>query len=554
MRKLLGLLLAMVMLLGMGTVATAEEQPVINNQDVYDMYLAAEENTLPICNPGEITLTIYTELDEYAANFMQSYEEHPIVKKVEELTGLNLKFIHPPTGDDGTFFNMTIASGDYPDIFMATTDSSRFDKVYPGGIQGAVQDKVLADNDELIRKYAKNYLYYMSIADKNTYRNTVDDSGKLTLGTPFACDFIRGINNMGFIARKDILDQYGLAVPKTIDELTNVLRVLKEKGVEVPMALGTLDNYRYTDNNFLSGAFGVVMNGYQVDENGKVFYSRANEGYKAYLKQMAAWYDEGLIDRDFVNRDVKDALKMFYNNRTAFCVIGNWQTTEIVSLGTAENPDFEIYPVRVPRLTDPEAPYHLGNPLSEGGIGDMLISSSCKNPVAAVKLLDYLYNMDLAELAYWGVGEMEDGTSTYIINKDGLHEYGDAILNNPDWPYETIRHKYTLQIFQRQLLEEPERFEYSDPICQTAWQEWGYKTDRDGRLPESVSRTVEEDTVYTRNQVEIETYSDEMVYKFITGGLNVDEQWDTFVTTMGEMGLADNEAIQQAAYDRWLKR
>ena len=550
MTKWLSLLMAMVMALGAVGFAVAEEAPVINNQEVYDLYLAAEDNVLPICNPGEVTLTIYTELDEYAANFMQSYEEHPIVQKVEELTGLKLKFIHPPAGDDGTFFNMTIASGDYPDIFITT----KFNEIYPGGIQGAVKDNVLADNDALTRQYAKNFLYYMALADKNTYRNTADDDGKLTLGTPFACDFIRGINNMGFIARKDILDKYGLAVPKTIDELTAVLRALKENGIEVPMALGTLDNYRYTDSNFLSGAFGVTMMGYQVDEDGKVFFSRANDGYKAYLKQMASWYQEGLIDRDFVNRDVKDALKMFYNDRAVFCAIGNWQTTEIVSLGTAENPDFEICPVRVPRLTDAEQPYHLGNPLAEGGVGDMLISATCKNPVAAVKLLDYLYNMDLAELAYWGVGELEDGTSTYIINKDGLHEYGSAILNDADWPYETIRHKYTLQIFQRQLLEEPERFEYSDPICQTCWDEWGYKTDRDGRLPESVSRTIDEDSVYTRNQVEIDTYSDEMIYKFITGGLDVDEQWDTFVSTMYDMGLADNISIQQAAYERWLKR
>jgi len=553
MTKWLSLLMAVILLVGMASFATAEEQPVINNQEVYDLYLAAEDNNMPICKPGEITLTIYVELDEYAANFMQSYEEHPIVKKVEEITGLKLKFIHPPTGDDGTFFNMTIASGDYPDIFIAS-ETTRFNDVYPGGIQGAVKDNVLADNDALIRKYAKNFLYYMALADKNTYRNTADDNGKLTLGTPFACDYIRGINNMGFIARKDILDKYGLAVPKTIDELTEVLRALKKNGVEVPMALSTLDDFRYNDCNFLSGAFGVTMKDYQVDENGKVFFSRANEGYKAYLKQMASWYQEGLIDRDFVNRDVKDALKMFYNDRTAFCIIGNWQTTEIVSLGTAENPDFAIYPVRVPRLTDADAAYHLGNPLSEGGVGDMLISSTCKNPEAAVKFLDYLYNMDLAQLAYWGVGELENGTHTYIINENGMHEYGDAILNDASWPYETIRHKYTLQIFQRQLLEEPERFEYSNPICQTCWDEWGFKTDRDGRLPESVSRTIEEDTTYTRNQVEIDTYSDEMIYKFITGGLNVDEQWDAYLAAMNDMGLAENVSIQQAAYDRWLKR
>jgi len=388
------------LLLTTASFAAAEEDVTIQNEEAYEMYLAAEDNTLPICEPGEITLTIYVELDEYAANFYQSYDEHPVVKKVEELTGLNLEFIHPPTGDDGTFFNMTIASGEYPDIFI-TND---FLDSYPGGIEGAVEDGVLADNDTLIREYAKNFLYSLAQADKDTYRNTVDDDDNLTLGACFMCDYLLGNSNMGVIARKDILDEYGLEVPETVDEMTEVLRTLKANGIEVPMALGTLDDFRYTCSNFLSGPFGVAMNGYQVDDEGNVFYSRANDGYKAYLEQMSAWYNEGLIDRDFVNRDVSDALKMFYNGRTAFCIIGNWQTTEIMSLGEAENPDFEIYPVRVLRLNDTEEEFHLGSPLAQGGIGDMLISATCENKVAAVKFLDYLYDMDLAELAYFGTG------------------------------------------------------------------------------------------------------------------------------------------------------
>lgn len=550
MRKLISMLAVMMLLLSSAGFAVAQEESEVLNQEAYELYLAAEDNTLPICAPGEITLKIYVELDEYAANFMQSYDEHPVVKKVEELTGLNLEFVHPPAGDDGTFFNMTIASGEYPDIFI----TSDFSDSYPGGIEGAIQDGVLADNDSLIRSYAKNFLYSLALSDKNTYRNTVNDEDHLTLGTCFLCDYLLGINNMGVIARKDILDQYGLTVPKTVDEMTEVLRALKQNGIEVPMALGTLDNFRYTASNFLSGPFGVVMNDYQIDDNGQVFYSRANDGYKTYLEQISQWYQEGLIDRDFVNRDVSDALKMFYNGRTAFCIIGNWQTTEIMTLGQAENADFEIYPVRVLRMNDVEEAFHLGDPLTQGGVGDMLISATCKNQVAAAKLLDYLYNMDMAELAYYGTGEQEDGTTTYVTNDDGTLSYGSAIMDNPDWPFETIRHKYTLQIFQRQLLEGPESFEYSNPMCQTCWDEWGYKTDNSGRVPTSISRNAQEDTIFTNNQVDIETYSDEMIYKFITGGLNIDENWENFVATMNEMGLAENEQIQQAAYERWLER
>ena len=59
MTKWLSLLMAVILVMGMASFATAEEQPVINNQEVYDLYLAAEDNTMPICKPGEISRTNY---------------------------------------------------------------------------------------------------------------------------------------------------------------------------------------------------------------------------------------------------------------------------------------------------------------------------------------------------------------------------------------------------------------------------------------------------------------------------------------------------------------
>ena len=91
MRKLISMLAVMMLLLSSAGFAVAQEEGEVLNQEAYELYLAAEDNTLPICAPGKITLKIYVELDEYAANFMQSYDEHPVVKKVEELTGVFAK-------------------------------------------------------------------------------------------------------------------------------------------------------------------------------------------------------------------------------------------------------------------------------------------------------------------------------------------------------------------------------------------------------------------------------------------------------------------------------
>ena len=558
MRKWISLCMALVMLLCSVSAFANEVDPAnVVNEDAYQLFLAAEDNTMPICSDGSITLTIYVDLDEYSVNFMDSYDEHPVVKEVERLTGINIEFVHPPVGDDGTFFTQTLASGEYPDIFL----TSDFAERYPGGVAGAINDGVLIDMDPYIRQYAKNFLALLSQTSADTYRNMTDDEGRISMGSSFACDFIRGKVNQGFVCRLDLLQAAGIeSVPTTIDELTEALRALKAYGVEIPMSLGTLDNYRYTDSNFLSAAFGVAMNAYQVDENGTVFYSRAAEGYKAFLKQMNAWYEEGLIDRDLVTRNVKDCPKQMYNGTTAFCVVGNWQTAEMVVLGTETDPNFVLAAVPNVRLTDASEHQGLSSIITEGEDGQyMHISATCKYPEAAVKLLDYLYNMDTVMLAYWGVGEVtdENGTvigTTYNTLEDGSHEYGDLIMADPDWDYETIRHKYTLQIFQRYMIEEPERLEYSDPICQECWDVWTANTDNTSLVANSVTRTADEDAVFSLAQNDINTYSDEMMYYFILGEKDIDAEWDSYIATMEAYGLRDCEAIQQAAYDRWATR
>ena len=88
---------------------------------------AVTENTLPIAN-GDVTLSVYIGMNANCAQFYTSYAEHPVVIQMMKETGLNLEFVHP-TGDTATFFNTTVASGDYPDIWRTPFAS------YPGGAE-----------------------------------------------------------------------------------------------------------------------------------------------------------------------------------------------------------------------------------------------------------------------------------------------------------------------------------------------------------------------------------------------------------------------------------
>ncbi|HPF88028.1 MAG TPA: extracellular solute-binding protein [Candidatus Limiplasma sp.] len=549
MKKILSLVLTLVMVCTLSTSFASTNEEV---QEKLDNWAAnVEEYSLPL-GDGTQTLTIMISLSSYVAMFMQSYEEHTVIQEMEKRLGINLKFIHSSSTDDGTFFNMMLASGDWPDIIIGDYFNG-----YPGGYDGAVEDGILINTDELVKKYAYNYMHKLASQGVETYKNCTNDEGSLSIGCSFNPDFLMGVHNTGAIIRKDYLDAVGLDVPETLDELTTVLRAFRDQlGIEVPLALGdAIENYRYTWGSFLSTPWNVSHDAgcYQVDDEGNVFYPRVQEGFKEFLKQMNSWYNEGLIDRDMVNRTNKDALKMLYNGRTGIAFIGNWQTSEALELGKLEDENFDIVPLRSPRLTDPEAHVGFYGGVASGSYGNMGITTSCENKELAIKFLDYLYSDESNELCTWGVGDLGDGNYTATVNEDGTHTYGDIILNNPDYPFETIRHKYVLEALICVLDEEAERAEYNTQLHLDCWDAWGYNSDNTG-VVHDVTRTAEEDSVFNVNQNEIKTYSDEMMLKFIFGEADIDTEWDSYVEHMYSLGLQENIDIEAAAYARYLAR
>ncbi|CAH1217038.1 Lipoprotein LipO [Paenibacillus allorhizoplanae] len=114
-----------------------------------------------------------------------------------------------------------------------------------------------------------------------------------------------GNGSANVIMRKDWLDRYGLSVPKTIDELTNALRVFRDKdpvggGKTIPFVTFAAQN---DDAKSIFGgmapikfAFGMPNN-YKV-ENGKAVYAIETQEYKDYLDWLKLAWNEKLFNKD----------------------------------------------------------------------------------------------------------------------------------------------------------------------------------------------------------------------------------------------------------------
>ena len=138
-----------------------------------------------------------------------------------------------------------IASGDYTDL-MNISD-------YAAGPEAALNEDIIIDLGEYLEDNMPNYSKIIH-ADQNVYSKVQD-------ADMFLCIFpIKDQNanpgGIGTFVRMDWLEDLGLDVPTTYDELTDVLTAFKnEKGAIEPMSLF---NTVSMQNGLLMGGFGSM--------------------------------------------------------------------------------------------------------------------------------------------------------------------------------------------------------------------------------------------------------------------------------------------------------
>lgn len=112
--------------------------------------------------------------------------------------------------------------------------------------------------------------------------------------------------------RKDLLKEHNLEVPKTWDDLYQVSKKLKEKGiygVSVPFGTNDLMGTRYLNFYVRSGGGSLLTKDLKVDLSNDL----AQEGIKYWVKM----YKE-ISPKDSLNYNVLQQATLFYQGKTAF--------------------------------------------------------------------------------------------------------------------------------------------------------------------------------------------------------------------------------------------
>lgn len=359
-----------------------------------------------------ITLTYWGALPSNAATHVSSLNEVLMYQQREADSGIHIEFIHPSQGQDAEQFNLMIASQDLPD--MIEYDWTK----YTGGAQSAIDDGMIISLNNYLDKYAPNF---KAVLSEDTELAVAHDRGSKT----DECNYY-GFPNLnigsarvfgGPMIRKDWLDDLGLEIPETIDDWTTVLRAFKEKkGASSPFS--AMADY------FKDGAFGVGQRFY-LDGN-IVKFGPLESGYKDYLALLHSWYQEGLLDKDFSTnqRKMVDSKMTKGDSGATFNTLGAGMGVYLKQMQTQE-PNYNLIGIDYPVLNKGDVNNFC---IAEGDLDgrSLAITTSCKNPEAAIGWADYWYSHDGYMLLNFGVER-----KTYNL-VDGKPVYTDDILKNPN--------------------------------------------------------------------------------------------------------------------------
>lgn len=492
----------------------------------------AEAWSMPIVDE-KITVTGYALQSPQGgdANDMIAWEYY------EEMTGIHVEWTNVPTDNKDEVLSVMLFSGDLPDIIYACGFSA--DDLIKYGSTG-----VFADLTEPYEKYAVSL--QAIVAENPSLQSAITSADGHIYGFPHLKLGDNMRTNKLFI-NPDWLKEVGKEMPTNFKEFEEVLYAFRDTDCnhngekdEIPFII------RYNDFHFLPNLYNFFGLGNRgtghryVDwdyENNCLRFIPTAPQFKDLLTVAAKWYADGILDKEtFENKSSKQIVAKTSQNLVG--VHGDFVT----NTGSVYQDIFRCIPVMENYYG--EKLWTRRSPLVSD-LGAFVISAKSQYVDELVKWADYFYSDEGSILYNMGV----EGV-TFEFDENGVPQFKDELINNPDGLTLTqMRVKYMgFQSGPGYWSDETYKG------AETYWTSTELMDDYRQYLPEEIwesfNATYEESEAMAAVWTDIKAYLDENIAAFIHGDRSLDE-WDDYVATIENMGLADYMALYQTLYERY---
>lgn len=513
----------------------------------------AEETEPAVQALTEIPLPITSEpftIDYWRANdakltaSLNNFGDMAAYKEKEKLTGIQVKFTHPPLGQQRDQFNLLISTKELPDVIYYNWADA------VGGPEKMIKDGRIIRLNELIDSYAPN-LKRIIESDPDVKKQIALDDGTIYMFPLLKLDALKLNATSGLIMRQDWLDALNLKVPTNIDEWYTVLKAFKEQD---PNGNGKPDELPFTGNwgpgnltklHDFAAAFGVI-GGFQMNGD-KVEFGPIQPGYRDFLETMAKWYEEGLIDPEIMTNDGKA-----FDYKVTSNLAGAYQGGVFSGMGKYFNlmrdtdPSFNVTGVPWPVSPDGTSYATFNMDTKVLSYGEAITASADEDKLKyIVQWMDYNYSEEGSDLFNFGIEN-----DSYVRDGDGV-KFSDTIINNPNGlTYDQALASYALSIMDGPINQDSR---YLDALLfddgqRAANAEW-MKASSALTLP-PIRLSTDEVTTSTSIMSQVNTYLNETMTAIISGQKPITE-FDTMAETIKSMGIDRAIEVHQAAYDRY---
>ncbi len=485
-----------------------------------------------------ITLHVFQYVLE---NQQVDFENLWFYKELEKKTGIHVDWELVKDGDWKTRLNLMFASTNWPDVIIrGDVDVEEY----------GVTQQILVPLDDYLEENMPNYYSRLFMNSANASIPASD--GKMYyIGNLTA----QNVNHDGnHYINKAWLDKLGMDIPKTIDELTNVLRAFRDNDMngngeadEIPFSAADL--IHQTQGVYTHFAnFGVPLQRWVyacIDDDQKVMFPGYMDGFRAACEWLHMCYDEGLLDQEAITQDSNVWGTKMNAGRVGY-------TTYLRLINTALQPETaEMYVSILP----PASEYGVSVPriLEVPSMGACLTVAN-KHIPETLQWLDA--QMETETMMVSVNGPIQEGgpiDPCMRINEAGKYEIIYIPENNGLYQYVPVYHgqffapgDYYFDIYEMPP-HRVERYESSK-----AYEAAGVlETNSFDYLYRLAKMSSDEAVEVSRLYNEIEKFMKESIANFITNGVT-DSNWQTFLDTAKSVGVDRYIELYQKAYDNYL--
>ncbi|NUS14739.1 MAG: extracellular solute-binding protein [Streptomyces sp.] len=360
-----------------------------------------------------------------------------------------------------------------------------------------------------------------------------------------------------FAVRTDILDALGLQVPKTLDDLYNVLKAMKaahpdsypmtDRWSQPTPGGAMLQTFGQAFGAGYGGGWGYANASYDSASD-KFVLTGAMDQYKAMLEYVHKLVSEKLLDPEsFTQTD--DQAEAKFNSGKSFVISTNAQ--ELVNTyrpGLAKGqPNAKI--VKIPVPVGPAGESKVGLRLENG----LMISKKARDSkdfVAIMQFVDWLFYSDEGKIfTKWGVENVtytRDASGNFKLTKDidyvGLNPTGTKKLNG-DFGFSNGNFSYggSTQLLESTFSDEEKAFQAVMTARKTL------------PVPPPHPLNADEQEQYSLYEAPLKDYVTQQTLKFILGERPLSE-WDKYKSELKGKNGDQYLSLLNGAYDRYKQK